>query len=62
MQNMLTTKDVSEKLHMGINQTRNMMRKKDFPKINMGRKWLVPEEELEKWLLKNIGKTIITDR
>lgn len=58
MQNILTTKEVSEKLHMGINQTRNLIRRKDFPKITYGRKWIIPEEELEKWIIKNMGKKI----
>lgn len=59
MQNILTTKEVAEKLHMGINQTRDLIRKKDFPKITIGsRKWIIPEDELEKWIQKNLGKTI----
>lgn len=58
MQNILTTKEVSQKLHMGINQTRNLIKRKDFPKITYGRKWIIPEEELDKWITKNLGKTI----
>ena len=58
MQNILTTKDVSIKLRMGINQTRDLIRMNDFPKITVGRKWIIPEDELEKWLEKNLCKTI----
>ena len=58
MQNILSTKEVSQKLHMGINQTRELIKRKDFPKIIIGRKYIIPEDELEKWVIKNLGKTL----
>lgn len=47
----LTTKEVAAILHMGINQTRELIKRKDFPKIKVGeRKWIIYEDEFEKWL------------
>lgn len=62
MQNVLTTKEVSKKLHMGINQTRELIKRDDFPKITIGKKWLIPENELDKWLSQNIGKKLKLDK
>ena len=54
----LTTKEVSEKLNLGINQTRDIIKRKDFPKITYGRKWIIPEDEFDKWVARNIGKRL----
>ena len=54
---MLTTKQVAQKLGMGINQTRKLIQRDDFPKITVGtRKWLIPDETLDEWLKKSIYK------
>jgi excisionase family DNA binding protein len=59
MTNMLTTKEVASKLHMGINQTRDLINRKDFPKVKIGqRKWLIPEDTLDEWIHKNLGKDL----
>lgn len=54
----ITTKDVKERLGIGINQTRALIKRKDFPKIMIGRKILIPEEEFEMWLRRNLYKKI----
>lgn len=56
MTNILTTKDVAERLHMGINQTRDLIRRDDFPKITVGKKWLIPEDALEDWIKRSLYK------
>lgn len=59
MTKMLTTKEVAEKLNMGINQTRAMINRKDFPKVIVGpRKWLIPEDTLDEWIHKNLYKDL----
>ena len=59
MISMLSTLEVSKKLHMGINQTRQLIRRKDFPKIIIGkRKYLIPENELENWISRNLYKDL----
>ncbi|MCR4762517.1 MAG: helix-turn-helix domain-containing protein [Lachnospiraceae bacterium] len=52
----LTSKDVSKRLGMGINQTRALIRRKDFPKIMVGKKALIPEDALEEWIHSSIYK------
>ncbi len=59
MTRMLTTKEVSQILHMGINQTRNLINRKDFPKIKVGeRKWIIPEDEFDRWVHSNLYKDL----
>lgn len=59
MTKMLTTQEVAEKLHMGINQTRELINRKDFPKVKISpRKWLIPEDTLDEWIHRNICKDI----
>lgn len=59
MVRMLSTKEVSERLHMGINQTRTLINRKDFPKIKIGeRKWIIPEDEFEKWIHQMLYKDL----
>lgn len=59
MGKLLTTKEVAQELHMGINQTRELIRRKDFPKIKVGeRKWIIPQEEFEEWIHKNVYKDL----
>lgn len=59
MTNILTTKEVADKLHMGINQTRELINRKDFPKVKVGqRKWLIPEDALDEWISRNLGRDL----
>lgn len=47
---MLTPKEVSEALGIGINQTYTLIKRTDFPKIRIGQKYLVPKSEFEGWI------------
>ena len=59
MMRMLSTKEVAQILNMGINQTRNLINRKDFPKIKVGeRKWIIPEDEFNKWIQTNLYKDL----
>ncbi len=53
-----TTKEVSQILGIGINKTRKLINRKDFPKITYGRNWIIPKKEFEEWLSRNIGKDL----
>ena len=50
MEKLLTVKDIQEKLHMGRNNTYKLINQKGFPKIVIGKKILIPEEEFEKYI------------
>ncbi len=52
----LTVQDVKDRLGIGINQTRQLVNRKDFPKIKIGRKNLIPEQEFEDWIHNSIYK------
>ena len=59
MPRMMTTKEVADALHLGINKTRELINRKDFPKIKVGeRKWLIPEDAFEEWLHKNLYRDL----
>ena len=59
MTRMLTTQEVAQKLNMGINQTRQMINRKDFPKVKISaRKWLIPEDTLDEWIHNNLCKDL----
>lgn len=50
---MLTVKEISEALGIGINQTYKLVKRDDFPKIKIGQKYLVPKLEFEGWIKDN---------
>lgn len=47
---MLTPKMVSQELNIGITNTYKLFKLKGFPKIQIGRKMFVEEEDLKKFL------------
>ena len=51
-QKMLNVKEVSNLLGLGINQTRKLVNSDCFPKIKIGRRILIPENEYEEWVKK----------
>lgn len=55
----LTTKDVSDILRLGKNQTYALMSSKAFPSYKIGKKFFVTDEALNEWLRKVQGKTIV---
>ena len=52
MDNLLTVREVSDTLKLGRNNTYELFDKRDFPKITIGKKLLVKESDLEKYLAK----------
>lgn len=58
MTNILRAKDIHERLGIGINQARMLIKRKDFPSIKIGKRYIVPEEEFEEWIHKNVYKKI----
>jgi len=45
-----TVKETAQVLNMGLNNAYCLVNSKDFPKIQVGRKILIPKKALEKWL------------
>lgn len=58
MENLLTVKDVQEKLKLGKNNTYKLINQKGFPKIIIGKKILIPEEQFEKYIMSHIRTKI----
>jgi excisionase family DNA binding protein len=49
---MLTVKQLSETLEIGLPLAYNLVRRKDFPSIKLGREYRVFADELPKWMEK----------
>ena len=54
---LLTPNEVKDVLHIGINQTRKLMKTPGFPSIRLNSKIYVTEDNLKKWLEDYRGKT-----
>lgn len=58
MDEMMTVKEVSKLLGLGINQTYSLVKKDDFPKIKINRQYIIPKDKFVEWINSNINKTI----
>ena len=59
MEKMLTVNDIQEHLHICKNTAYKLLKIKSFPKIKIGKAYVIPEEQYLKWIKDNVGKTII---
>ena len=55
---MMSVKDIIDNLGLGRNTVYNLIKRKDFPKLQIGRSYVIPKDKYIEWLNKNIGKTI----
>ena len=58
MDKLLTANDISTILNIGKTNTYKLLKRKDFPKITIGRKILVRENDLNECVKKYIGNKI----
>ncbi|MBE5851893.1 MAG: helix-turn-helix domain-containing protein [Lachnospiraceae bacterium] len=58
MTRLLKPSEVSECLNIGRDSTYALLKTKGFPSIQIGNQYLVPEDKLEEWINRNIGKKI----
>lgn len=48
-----STEDVSKIMGLGINKTREIIRRPDFPKVMIGKnRWIILREPFDEWLRK----------
>nr|WP_297936927.1 helix-turn-helix domain-containing protein [uncultured Lachnoclostridium sp.] len=59
MDKILKVKDIQN--HLGISKTRayELIRLKAFPKIKIGHRYYIPQNEYEEWLKKNTKNQIL---
>lgn len=55
---MLTPQDVQRHLGINKNKTYALIKRKGFPRIMIGSRYLIPEDEYMKWIRKNLGNEI----
>lgn len=53
--------DLQNKLHIGKNTAYKLVKQPDFPKIQIGKKYLIPEDMLGKYLEKHLKHKILID-
>lgn len=56
---MLTVKDIQEHLHIGHNKAYALIRLKGFPKVKIGRTYVIPKEEYLRFINNHIKSQII---
>ena len=56
--NLITPKDVQDRLNIGKNTTYKLFHLKGFPKIKIGKKYCVDEDDLDRYLKQNVTSTI----
>lgn len=54
----LSVQEVSKALGIGINQTYALVKKKEFPSVRVGHKYLIPKKEFQNWLSSGGKETI----
>lgn len=59
MEEMMTVKEISKLLGLGINQTYSLVKRDDFPKIKINRQYIIPRDKFIQWIDSNMNKTII---
>jgi excisionase family DNA binding protein len=52
----LTVKQLSEYLNVGINVAYELSHRKNFPTLRLGRKILIPREQLNEWINNQTSK------
>ncbi len=57
-QRMLSIKEVSELMGMGIHQTEKLVHSAGFPSIKIGGRYYIPEKEFEKWIKNNCYSSV----
>ncbi len=62
MSKLLRVKDVQEKFGCSKQTAYDMVRLRDFPKLTIGKRYYIPEDELDKWISKNVTSTIMLRR
>lgn len=53
------TKDIQRILKLGKNNVYELFKLPNFPVIRLGRKYLVPKDEFEKWIKNSLYKTLL---
>lgn len=59
MQRILKVKDVKEILGCGIHRAYDIVNQRDFPKIKIGKRYYIPQDEFEIWLTTYLRKEYI---
>ena len=58
MQKMLTPKDIQSMFGLSKRKTYQLVEAKGFPKIKIGKQYYIPEDDLERWVQKNVGQEV----
>lgn len=56
---MLTVKDIAEHLNVGHNKAYAIVRLRGFPKVKIGRSYVIPQDKYIEWLNNHMKNQII---
>lgn len=54
----MSVKELAEVLGVGMNKAYDLVKREDFPKVNLGNKHVILRNRLEEWLENNIGEIL----
>ncbi len=54
--------ELKDYLHIGINKAYELVNQDDFPKVKIGRTFLIPKAKVNEWVNRNMYKTYALDR
>ena len=58
LSNLLTRKDVAEKMGLSLPSVDRLIARDGFPVIRFGRSVKIPEELLDQWIRENVGQEV----
>ncbi len=53
-----TVKETADVLKIGLNKAYELIEQNQIPVVKVGRKFLIPKQALEKWLMSSFGVSI----
>lgn len=59
---LLTPREVQEKLGLSRDRTYGLMHLKGFPRIKIGNRYYIEEDELQSFLKRNVCKNLILEK
>lgn len=54
-----TIKELAKVLHLGESKVRKLVMHPNFPKIKIGRQYLIPKQKYQEWIERNLYKEVV---
>ncbi len=58
----MTIKELAERMRISLHTAQALVHKSTFPKIRIGRKYIIPIQDFEKWVQNYMGSSVSLER